>query len=249
MDPDEDDVLHSVYGRKVINIGDVLVRKRGYNLRPCEAETLTFIAEKTTIPVPKVQDTDWQDGRLSCIVMDFVPGKPLDKIWGVLTHEQKLSIAKELNGFVAQLRGLEGGDYIGALNRGKALMGKRSPIECGPFDNEREWNRFILEDLVSTAPKMMRHLARFCLSHKHRIVFTHGDLAPRNILIDEKTLKVAAVLDWEEAGWYPEHWEYIKAYQHLQPMMDWPDYLAHILPPKYEREYIGMCFLYPLLYH
>ncbi|KAH0497209.1 hypothetical protein TgHK011_004535 [Trichoderma gracile] len=248
MDSDEDEVLHSAYGRKVVNIADVIVRKKGDDLRPCEPETLQFIAEHTTIPVPKVQDTDWQDGRLKCIVMDFVPGKRLDKIWGDLTSEQKLSIAHELHGYVRQLRSLRG-DYIGAINRRQAVFGKRSPIECGPFESEREWNAFILEDIVSSAPRMMRHLARYCLSRKHQIVFTHGDLAPRNILIDEKTFKVAAILDWEEAGWYPEHWEYIKAYQHLQPMMDWPDYLAHVLPLKYEKEYIGMSFLYPLLYH
>ncbi|KAL6882484.1 kinase-like domain-containing protein [Trichoderma longibrachiatum] len=248
MDPDEDEVLYSAYGRKVINVADTIVKKKGNNLRACEPETLKFIAENTTIPVPRVQDTVWQDGQLKCIVMDFVPGKRLDKIWGDLTSEQKLSVAHELHGFVHQLRCLRG-DYIGAVNGGKALFGRRSPIECGPFGSEREWNAFILEDIISSTPRMMRHLARYCLSRKHQIVFTHGDLAPRNILVDEKTFKVTAVLDWEEAGWYPEHWEYIKAYQHLQPMADWPDYLAHVLPLKYEKEYIGMSFLYPLLYH
>ncbi|KAL7947775.1 kinase-like domain-containing protein [Trichoderma barbatum] len=247
MDPDEDAVLHSAYEREVTLYGYKKVRKRGASLRASEAETMKFIAENTTIPVPKVFDTDWQDGRMTAIIMEHVPGKTLDKIWDDLNHEQKISISLELNGYISQLRNMKG-TYIGALNRGKALIGKKSPLECGPFETEREFNRFILEDIANTTPNMLRLYAKYALSHNHQIVFTHGDIAPRNIIIGED-FKIAAIIDWEEAGWYPEHWEYIKAFQHLEPMEDWPDYLTLIFPPKYEREYIGMCFLDNILYH
>lgn len=40
-----------------------------------------------------------------------------------------------------------------------------------------------------------------------RTVFTHADIAPRNIMIDEQN-KVTGILDWEYAGWYPDYWEY-----------------------------------------
>lgn len=33
--------------------------------------------------------------------------------------------------------------------------------------------------------------------------FTHADLAPRNIIIIRNG-RVAAILDWAIAGWYPE---------------------------------------------
>lgn len=49
---------------------------------------------------------------------------------------------------------------------------------------------------------------------------------------------MTAILDWEYAGWYPEHWEYIKVLGHWRPMPDLSDYLPHILPPRCEREYI-----------
>ncbi|KAL7790756.1 kinase-like protein [Trichoderma ceciliae] len=248
METEEDDeVIYSLSGRKIARISDTMVQKSGSNLRDHEARTMQFIAANTTIPVPTVHEVDQEDGRVTSIVMDYVPGKSLDEAWGDLTPEQKLSTARQLRGYVSQLRSLKG-DYIGALDGGKAVIGRRVTLECGPFASERLFNGFLLEDIVGTAPKLMRHYARHSLSDNHEIVFTHGDFAPRNILVDEEG-RVTAILDWEEAGWYPEYWEYIKAFEHLQPMLDWPDYLARILPPKYEREYIGMCFLRPLLYH
>ena len=51
-------------------------------------------------------------------------------------------------------------------------------------------------------------------------VFAHGDIAPRNIMIDEKG-NITGIIDWEYAGWYPDHWEYA---QIMRPASwgDWP---------------------------
>jgi Phosphotransferase enzyme family len=44
------------------------------------------------------------------------------------------------------------------------------------------------------------------------IVFTHDDLVPPNILLSPgPSPKVAAIVDWGQAGWYPAYWEYCKA--------------------------------------
>ncbi|KAF9067680.1 hypothetical protein BDP27DRAFT_1403723 [Rhodocollybia butyracea] len=43
-------------------------------------------------------------------------------------------------------------------------------------------------------------------SKKHRICFTHSDLNPSNIVVKDDRL--AALIDWEFSGWYPEYWEY-----------------------------------------
>ncbi|KMU85035.1 hypothetical protein CIHG_02818 [Coccidioides immitis H538.4] len=47
-------------------------------------------------------------------------------------------------------------------------------------------------------------------SHKHRIVFTHGDFKAHNILVDDDG-HLSGFLDWESAGWYPEYWEFTTA--------------------------------------
>ncbi|KAL2815991.1 hypothetical protein BJX63DRAFT_430584 [Aspergillus granulosus] len=179
--------------------------------------------------------------------MDYIPGKPLDKAWDAFTADQKLSISTRLHDYVSQLRSLKG-DYIGGANRGKAIIGRRAALEGGPFESEQDFNRFILADLVKSAPVLLQHYAEHALQDTHEIVFTHADIAPRNILVDENA-QITALLDWEDAGWYPEYWEYIKAFSHWKPIPDWPDYLPTILPPRYEREYIGMSFLALLLRH
>lgn len=173
--------------------------------------------------------------------MDYIPGRRLDHAWNDMSPDQKGSVANELHSYVSQLRNLKG-DYIGAVDHGKAIIGNRFPTEGGPFESEKLFNEFILSDIVEKAPPLLKHYAKYALRDDHEVVFTHGDLAPRNIIIDEQC-HVKAILDWEFGGWYPEHWEYIKALGDLFSVKDWPEYLPLILPPKYEIEYIGMSFL------
>ncbi|KAJ5481848.1 hypothetical protein N7475_000660 [Penicillium sp. IBT 31633x] len=218
LDNQERTTLHSLCGRTVIRVGDNLVVKSG-NLRSHEAQTLRFIATNTTIPVPKIHDIHWEDGKVVAIVMDYMPGKRLDEAWDTLHSDQKLSIASELHSYINQLRDLKG-DYIRAIDCGKAVIGQIASIEGGPFDSEQQFNEFILADIVRSAPDILRHYAKFALMDNHEIVFTHADLSPRNILVEGG--RVTAILDWEYAGWYPEHWEYIQALRQLKPMPDWP---------------------------
>ncbi|EFW20440.1 conserved hypothetical protein [Coccidioides posadasii str. Silveira] len=44
------------------------------------------------------------------------------------------------------------------------------------------------------------------------IKFTHADLHRHNIIVS-KTLppQIVAIIDWEQAGWYPEYWAWCKA--------------------------------------
>ncbi|OJD26514.1 hypothetical protein ACJ73_02109 [Blastomyces percursus] len=241
-----EEVIHSLFDCKVVRIGDRVV-KSGPNLRSHEVLTLRFIAKHTTIPVPKVHDVRYEDGRVTAITMDYMPGKRLDEAWDSMDLDQKLFVSQQLNGYVSQMRNLKS-NYIGALERGKAIIGQHGSLEGGPFDSEQLFNEFILSDIVRTAPDLLRHNAKHALEDSHQIVFTHADLAPRNILVNEDG-RVTALLDWGKAGWYPEYWEYVRALRQLKPMPDWPDYVSRILPALYEKEYIGMSFLAPLLRH
>lgn len=249
MENGEEDgtILHSLFSRKVARINDRLVVKSGRSLRAHEAPTLRFISANTSIPVPKVHEVRCKDGEIEAIVMDYMPGERLDQAWETMNETQKLFVADQLHGYLGQLRELKG-SYIGAVDHGKAIIGNHSVVEGGPFETEREFNDFILSGIVRKAPDLLRHYAKHALFENHEIVFTHADFAPRNILVDE-SYHVTAILDWEDAGWYPEHWEYIKALRDLMPMPDWTDYLSRILEPRYEQEYIGMSWLGRILRH
>ncbi|KAJ5713444.1 Aminoglycoside phosphotransferase [Penicillium malachiteum] len=240
----DEKILHQLFDRTVTGVGENLVVKSG-KLRSHEAQTLRFIAENTTIPVPNVYDVRWEDGQVVAITMDYMSGKRLDEAWETLDPDQKLSIAKELHSYINQLRDLKG-DYIGAVNPGKTVTGRAVAVEGGPFDTEQQFNESLLGRIIRQAPDLLRHYARHALSENHEIVFTHSDIAPEKFLVEGG--RIAAILDWEDAGWYPEYWEYTRAFRYFRPMPDWPEYLTHILPPKFEREYIGMAFLNRISY-
>jgi thiamine kinase-like enzyme len=44
-------------------------------------------------------------------------------------------------------------------------------------------------------------------STKAEYVFCHNDLSQQNIIVNPKTLKIAAIIDWEFAGYYPAFFE------------------------------------------
>ena len=53
---------------------------------------------------------------------------------------------------------------------------------------------------------------RQAMSDEHYIVFTHGDINRRNVLVrvhgeGPDDVEVTALLDWEQAGWRPIYWE------------------------------------------
>lgn len=237
---EESRVIHSLGSRQIVAVKDKVI-KSGLNLRRHEARNLQFIAENTTIPVPRVHDIHCQDGTVRSIVMNYMPGKPLDKVWPHMTHDEKDSVAQELRSYITQLRRLKG-DYIGAADRGKVVIGEYSPHEGGPFDSEQLFNEFLFSHIIPSVPEPLRYYGTCTFEHNHEIVFTHGDLAPRNILVDEQ-YHVTAILDWENAGWYPEYWEHVRAYRDFNATPDWSAYLSIILPPQYAREYLAMSFL------
>lgn len=51
--------------------------------------------------------------------------------------------------------------------------------------------------------------------------------------------EVLAIVDWHEAGWYPEFWEYIKSHWTNEwwiPDNDWKDYFSVAVQPSYAKE-------------
>ena len=53
--------------------------------------------------------------------------------------------------------------------------------------------------------------------------FTHGDVAPHNIMVDENG-RITGVIDWELTGWYPEYWDYANIMKPSQDK-DWQSWM------------------------
>lgn len=205
---------------------------------------MRFIAANTTIPIPHVyHDSGATNGS---ITMEYIEGERLDKVWNQLPQEQKLDIASQLKGMLSELRSLEG-HYIGSVNNGEAIDGRRFNFSGGPFDTETTFNQFLLSDIYTSTATILRDIALRSLRSDHKIVFTHGDFAPRNIMVKNGT--ITGILDWEYSGWYPEYWEFVKSFNAADHRVNWYNYAEFIFPTCYETEYINDRFIGSLLRH
>ncbi|EFX04125.1 phosphotransferase enzyme family protein [Grosmannia clavigera kw1407] len=74
-----------------------------------EAETMKFIREHTSIPVPDVHNAyiDEQSNHVR-IVMEFIEGDNLDVAWETYTETEKASIISQLREYMGELRQIKG---------------------------------------------------------------------------------------------------------------------------------------------
>jgi aminoglycoside phosphotransferase (APT) family kinase protein len=175
-----------------------------------DAESIMFIRENTTIPVPEILDTYHEDGK-NYIVMNYIPGVSLDNVWECMSAEDMSVITKELEDYVRQMRQLSApeGVLIGSVTGGPAIDRRQSGSATGgPFRSETDFNEWQLAQLIPQVPLSSREMYASMHKSDHRVVFTHGDLAFHNIIVSDGHIK--AIIDWEYSGWYPEHWDYCK---------------------------------------
>ena len=204
----------------VYHIDEETVVKTGDGVRLQEAATMQFVRDRTSIPVPRILDSFVRnENQHACIVMEYVKGETLDKVWPELTESQKTSIIQELKGYWEQLRSIEG-SFIGCIDRTRCedqFFNRDEPDASGPFNAEAEFREGIKAALRSRAANSWTEMITKFVDAipPAGIVLTHNDFAPRNILI--RDAKVVAIIDWELAGFYPEYWEYVKA-------LFWPDW-------------------------
>jgi serine/threonine protein kinase len=186
------------------------ILKIGIKVNLSEAEAMRFVACKISIPVPTVHDAYEQEGR-SYIFMSRVHGKPLGQVWNSLATEQKASIVRQLHHYVAEL-GTLSGDFYGALWDSPCgdIFFHHHPfqnekIQYGPYVSRQEYNAGLVAALANSRPDQTLSASDQALAEKllqlddERKPFSHGDLHPSNIIVDD-TCRVTGIVDWESAG-------------------------------------------------
>ncbi|KAI2484440.1 phosphotransferase enzyme family protein [Pyrenophora tritici-repentis] len=198
----------------VFKVDEKTVVKTSDMTQQGEAAAMKMVREKTTIPVLEVQNvyTDPTTGDVP-IVMDFIEGDCLLDVWDTYDNDQKQQIIEQLHGYFAQLRELKG-SFIGSVD-GKFCFDQVFDQDIGghgPYEDEASFNEGLVKALKNTMISGWGDtVCDMVLAMKdHEIVFTHGDISPRNILV--KDCNIVSVLDWEYSGYYPEYWEYAKAF-------------------------------------
>ncbi|KAL8923766.1 MAG: hypothetical protein Q9208_004414 [Pyrenodesmia sp. 3 TL-2023] len=204
-----------------------------------DAATLQFIAQHTSIPVPKVYCAFEHKGQVF-IVMEFIKGRMLTYGWTSRTPESKAKIHQQLRHMIAELRTLPHPEHLGIANvTGGRLFDPRLPgksLDFGPFKTIEEFHLHLREgwdrERCRTLPSDRRDEI-YELVDQHEgtwpICFTHGDLSSLNILA--RGDEVVGIVDWDTAGWYPSYWEYTTAW-HVNPFNDfWQEEVDNFLEP------------------
>ncbi|RDB23608.1 hypothetical protein Hypma_009135 [Hypsizygus marmoreus] len=223
-----------------------LVVKYGSTLRTpvSEGQTLWLLSFMTTstMRVPKVYG--WcEDAGQRFIYMERLEGVTVDERWPSLSPAQKLAVVEQLNLMISSMRRLvqaTGNTYIGALCRGHLYEQVWHGV-VGPFHSVKTFTNelFALGINLPGYPDgpFFRPLRR-AFSDDAPIVFTHADLHPGNIIMSPTSIEVIGIVDWHGSGWYPDFWEYIKAFWTVDwtSKDDWKDYIGHFIQPAYEDE-------------
>lgn len=209
---------------------------------PCyepELAALRYVAEHTSIPVPKVFKTHYHDDRLY-IEMEYVRGINLQAAWrpGCLSQDQKVHIITEVTGYINQLRKLEPPreGIVASANCDKVLDHRVGSHPFGPFSSHEGFHSYLRVNMpIEGCSEVIGPEVTECHSRRYRSCFTHADLAPRNIIVDMDNRKVSAIVDWEFSGWYPEYWEYTKAHYCQIYWPEWFDRLENSMD-RYDDE-------------
>jgi len=228
-------VIFELFGRKVIRHGDLVTKINTQGIHQSEIDAMQFVRENTTIPVPRVHSSS-----PNSLTMDFVDGATLHDAWNGLSDAERATISAELRDCLQQLRAIKG-SYIGGFGNTPAVDLRRFAFEGGPFADEAGWNEFLLDGLVSTCPSALRRMISTQLRTDHDIVFTHGDLDARNILV--RDTHIVAIIDWERAGFYPEYLDLLKPLRGANWHVGYYNALIDIFPCRYDAEYLADQFI------
>ncbi|KAF2469556.1 kinase-like protein [Lindgomyces ingoldianus] len=188
-----------------------------------EAQSLRLIEKYTHVPAPRAIDAI-QYSDSSFLLMTGIPGEIIGRMISTMTDEQLHSVARDLKKYIAEMRQIPNNtgsrfQICNALGGGILdwRIGESQRRELR-FQDETQFNEYLTEDLP--LDEDARKLASKSHGVKHDIVFTHGDLNLRNILVDGNG-KISGIVDWECAGWYPEYWEYTKAHFSARYSIRW----------------------------
>ncbi|KAM5454227.1 hypothetical protein MaudCBS49596_002240 [Microsporum audouinii] len=179
------------------------------------------------------------------VFMSYVPDMTLTKAWPNLTHEDKLSIQRQLDAIFRRLRTIrqDDGHPLGGISGEGAK--DMNVNECSTFKDITTAAAF--SDLQFSVRhygsnsyiKLLRSLLRHDNSSMYGSVFSHGDLRTDNIMVkrdpnNNDHYVVSGIIDWEEGGFYPEYYECTALSRCLSVIdeNDWYNYLPECVSPS-----------------
>ncbi|KZT56447.1 kinase-like protein [Calocera cornea HHB12733] len=205
---------------RVINLyGGMLAKSTTYR----ELDALTYInsVDGLHLPVPQVLDglviPRHIRGYFNCgsladdegsvlLLMTSLPGKPVGAALNDYSDTQVARLAKQLFTVFHSIRELSPTNNMVCGVGGRGCTSYLMSLSTfGPFDSVASFNAWMVLRAESRLGSVrMASLPKRIDDAETR--FSHGDLTPRNVLVDEQG-NLTGVIDWEAAGWMPRHWD------------------------------------------
>ncbi|KAL9059867.1 MAG: hypothetical protein Q9162_000937 [Coniocarpon cinnabarinum] len=242
-------ILGQRTGQTIVAVDVHFIVKFGSATAEREGQTLLFLEHRLPhLHVPRLYAM-YRHGDKLYKVIERIRGQRLDDMWRDCQDMNKELIASHLRHLFSELRHLRRRDYFGAVDGGAVphqFFASVSPDKSinGPFkfssefhaalvnrmDSEQRWNT--TSNRISTWYR--NHMPR-SLSVENTSVFTHCDFQAKNVIVHDdpcdNTILQCTLIDWEEAGWYPDYWEYWAAFEACEWTNDWFEYVDKVLTP------------------
>ncbi|PVH75823.1 hypothetical protein DL98DRAFT_314795 [Cadophora sp. DSE1049] len=193
---------------------------------------MIFAAESLHLPVPRVHRTfkadvpDFGEDTLvegHFIVMDYVPGSTVDECWDSLDERQRESVASQVGAIIDTMQSttlkLPPGP-IGWTGGQKFEGPWFTDYGAGPFatlQDLEDWCNHKI-DVCIKFKQLPRWSPRFRF---RRLVLTHQDIAPRNLILDAQGK--LWIIDWGLAGVYPP------GFEQAIPQAEWHEEFAEMV--------------------
>ncbi|TGJ86550.1 hypothetical protein E0Z10_g2230 [Xylaria hypoxylon] len=230
-------------GCRVRLIAPGTILKSGHRVRPAEAAALRLVKHYTDVPVPAVGYATFaiRDGRdFGSILMDEVEDScALNTIWGTYDSTTKERVCHEIWAMIEQLREIPKPPELqhlyqcstdGSPSHDVLLQDLEDPAR--PLTDEVSLRARINERYLFYNGGSYREQLLDFLPHSNKAVFTHGDIAPRNIMVNDSA-SITGVIDWENSGWYPDYWEFANI-QKPSADFDWMKWMDRTKPKAWD---------------
>jgi len=237
-------VLSNRDGKLVVN-HNFYVTKLGYRVRHAESEAMNTVAaqKRTTVPLPWVKSANFSPSEHDAsedygeIKMTLVRGSTLESKWDTLDQDSKEAVCREIWDIVKRIREIERTDLVGGLYQcaadGTPSKGILEDLQkpARPLTSDEEVRARLYERYLHAGGRVLRDLLPELLPQSDRSVFTHGDIAPWNVTIDDQN-KITGILGWKYAGWYPDYWEYAQIMN--VPFSDWSEWMERTAAHRWD---------------
>ncbi|KAF5969527.1 phosphotransferase [Fusarium coicis] len=234
--------IHNYWGNRVLehtnSHGEVLALKVSNpdGIDRAQADMMHYAATHGVLApqVRGVYDIITRRPIARVMISERVPGEPLVDVWQNMSEAEQTSVKEQLRAQMKQMRTLTQ-PYIGRIDKQptRNIYNTTFVRHCGPFEDEESFDEWCLARLSGGSLqrwKWKRVLEKQRRKSTGRFVLTHGDLSPRNIMVDGST--ITGIIDWELSGFYPEYVEYAVAIG-LGPGIEewWVPVLKEVLEP------------------